>query len=166
MREWVTVLTAAVLLLGMTGCQRTAAPVTTAPVPAQGPAAPTRTKPTVVPEQVSFKGMELYSLKTTDGRWYYYVLGGTNRQKRLSEVTASNPAVGTEAVKLYLRSLPPGSTLSWNMQVVVDRPATGNLGLPDSDTVRQIRDVCRQSGIDLKLPTLGLVGQSVTVPGP
>jgi hypothetical protein len=146
-------LTATALLLALTGCQRAAVPV--APLaPAQTPAVPVRpgpVAPTGVSEPVSFKGMELYSLKGSDGRWHYYVLGGTNRQKRLSEVTAASAAVGTDAVKVYLRSLPPGSSLAWSTQVVVDRPGAV-LGLPDGETIRQIQSVCRQSGIDLQLP--------------
>jgi hypothetical protein len=158
MRHWVTGLTATAMLLALTGCQRAAVPV--APMaPAQAPVAPVRPAPAApagATEPVSFKGMELYSLKGSDGRWYYYVLGGTNRQKRLSEVTASSAAVGTEAVKVYLRSLPPGSSLAWSTQVVVDRPGAAVLALPDGETVRQIQTVCRQSGIDLQLPTANL----------
>jgi hypothetical protein len=150
MRVWVTALAATVLMLGVTGCQRAAIP---AAAPQTVPQAPAPLSPVTNPDQASFKGMELYSVKATDGRWHFYVLGGTNRQKRLSEVTASSPVVGTDAVKLYLRSLPPGSSISWQMQVIDDRPATGRLGWPDSETVKVIRDVCRLAGIDLKLPT-------------
>jgi hypothetical protein len=151
MRVWVTALAATVLMLGMTGCQRAAVPAA-APQTVSRPPAPAPVTPAADPDQASFKGMELYSVKATDGRWHFYVLGGTNRQKRLSEVTASSPVVGTDAVKLYLRSLPPGSSIAWQMQVIDDRPATGRLGWPDSETVKVIRDVCRLAGIDLKLP--------------
>jgi hypothetical protein len=155
MRNGLSGLSAAILAVVVAGCQRTAMPGAVPQSAAQTPApAPvSRPAPTVLPEQVNFKGMELYSLRAADGRWYYYVLGGTNRQKKLSEVTSASPAVGTDAVKVYLRSLPPGSTLAWSMQVIVDRTPNANLGLPDAETVKQIRDVCRQSGIDLKLPS-------------
>lgn len=150
MRKWVTGLAMAVVVVA-TGCQRGVVPVAASQPAVSVPTAPIA-QPVPPSEQVSFKGMELYSLRAADGRWFYYVLGGTNRQKTLSEVTAASPAVGTDAVKVYLRSLPPGSSLAWSLQVVVDRPLPGNLAMPDAETVRQIRDVCRQSGIDLILP--------------
>ncbi|MBC7546030.1 MAG: hypothetical protein H7338_25155 [Candidatus Sericytochromatia bacterium] len=141
-------LQAVLLALCLSGCRPDVSPDEAA-MPATRP---TSMAPPANPDAGSTKSLELYSLQGTDGRWSYYLLSGTNRLKKLSEVVSSNPAVGAESFKTRLRALPPGSIISWSTQAINDRP-NSRLILPDPETIRQIREVCRLSGLDLSMRT-------------
>lgn len=69
------------------------------------------------PDSIQFesneKGWELYSWKSND-IWRYSLLPGTNRVKSTDEIL-SNPYTvnGREQLKLIIRQIPSGETITW-----------------------------------------------------
>jgi hypothetical protein len=118
----------------------------------------------------SMKGYELYSwYEKEDGDWYYTLITGTNRLKTLAEVRARTNIVQpdgwvsilvreTGPLKTLLRRLPPGEQVTWPgtewlKQAGAGKDMVERMGLPESETVAEIEDLCRQ--LDLALTVTG-----------
>ncbi|MBI5295373.1 MAG: hypothetical protein HY869_07840 [Chloroflexi bacterium] len=89
------------------------------------------------------KGYELYSWEQ-DGQWYFSVLIGTNREKTLDEIQASDVTLkGIDGLKAVLESIPSGQYVTWT--------AGESLALPPEEVIQQVRDICKARGLELSL---------------
>jgi hypothetical protein len=104
----------------------------------------------------SAKGYELYSWRAVgQNQWRFSLVSGTNRLKTVEEITtikdvttSAGPfkltAQGLDELKLLLRRLPRGESVTW-----ID--GGGQIGLPDPETVREVQDYCQRFGIELSI---------------
>jgi hypothetical protein len=122
---------------------------TAAPVPAALPHAP--------------KGYELYSWQA-GGAWHFTLITGTNRLKVYKEIISSEDTdgetgwvkisvQGTEDLKALLRRLPEGETVTWIGAGWLEAAGTtsGDIRLPDGETIDEIRGWCQEQGIQLSV---------------
>jgi len=104
----------------------------------------------------SAKGYELYSWRPVgQSQWNYSLMSGTNRLKTIEEITAledlttsAGPvrmsARGLDELKALLRRLPRGESVTW-------LDGGGPVGLPQVETVEEIKETCRRIGIELSV---------------
>lgn len=101
----------------------------------------------------SMKGWELYSWP--DGNiWNFSVLIGTNRIKSYEEVTTNKIIVtGKDSLKLLIDKFPENESMFWHGKGWLERcwggNYYGNLSLPDSNIVSEIKDYCIQKKLVL-----------------
>jgi hypothetical protein len=110
------------------------------------------------PDTISFahsmKGWELYSWPNGSD-WNYSILIGTNRLKSYEEVTTNKIIVtGTDSLKMLLDKLPVNESLFWIGEEWLKRCWNGyhgDLSLPDTVTINDIKEYCIQKGILLNI---------------
>jgi len=108
------------------------------------------------PDTISFehsmKGWELYSWPNGDD-WNYSILPGTNRTKSYVEVTGNRIVVlGRDSLKMLLDKIPEGESIFWIGQGWLARCWGGDFGdlaLPDSRTLSEIKTYCAQKNLEL-----------------
>ena len=94
-----------------------------------------------VPGAESMKGYELYSWKE-DGQWYFSVLLGTNREKTLQEIQASEARLkGLEELQPLLESIPVGQYMTWLSRE--------SLAFPPEETIKHVQEICQKQGLEL-----------------
>jgi hypothetical protein len=102
----------------------------------------------------SMKGWEIYSWPAGDD-WNYSVLIGTNRLKTYNEVTTTTIIVtGKDTLKMVLNKFPENEFISWKGPGWLERCWGGNYGdlsLPDSATVSEIKAYCLQKNLVLQV---------------
>jgi len=106
----------------------------------------------------SMKGYELYSWQA-DGRWYFRLMTGTNRNKTLEEITSPEDivqgwvsilAVGTESIEVVLGKLPEKESVFWHGGFrTVELQDEIVITLPDEAVVDEIKNYAALCGIDL-----------------
>lgn len=100
----------------------------------------------------SMKGWELYNWKSgTD--WKHSILVGTNRIKTLEEVMQNPLAVtGTDSLKRLINRIPEEEWLFWIGKAWLGSCwpyDSGELCLPDTLVINQIRALCKERNIQL-----------------
>lgn len=125
MKRSISTLCFVLLILCIGGCAKKTSPL--APVAGEG----------------SMKGYELYSWEK-DGQWHFSVLIGTNREKTLEEIQASDVTLkGIDGLKTVLESIPSGQYVTWMTRE--------SLALPPEEVIQQVRDICKTRGLELGL---------------
>jgi hypothetical protein len=91
----------------------------------------------------SMKGFELYSWKK-DGKWYFSILIGTNREKTLAEIQAAEATKkGMDDLKAVLKSIPAGQYVTWSTRE--------QLAFPPEDLIQQVQQICKDQGLELNI---------------
>lgn len=102
----------------------------------------------------SLKGWELYSWPNGND-WNYSILIGTNRMKTYSEVTTNTIVVnGTDSLKMVLDKFPVNEEIFWVSKEWLEKTWQvnyGNLSLPDSSVVNEIKTYCIQKELVLQV---------------
>ncbi len=100
----------------------------------------------------SMKGWELYSWPEAVS-WKYSLLKGTNRLKSLDEVISNKIKVtGTDSLKMLIGKMPEGEEIYWKSTDWLEsiwRSNYGNLSLPDSLTINDMKEYCTSIGLKL-----------------
>jgi hypothetical protein len=100
----------------------------------------------------SMKGWELYSWPNGND-WNYSFLIGTNRLKTYNEVTTNKIVViGKDSLKMLLDKFPVEENIFWVSEEWLYRiwqDNYGNLSLPESNTVNEIKNYCNQKELVL-----------------
>ncbi len=131
MKRFSTVIVIALLLTSFASCRFNS----------NASAPPRPTSESALPR--SMKGYELYSWEV-EGRWYFSLVAGTNRQKSYEEVTSDEVAVeGVEAIKQKLARLPKGEQVIWSAR---DNP---NVTLPPQPLIDELQAFCNNLDISL-----------------
>jgi hypothetical protein len=91
----------------------------------------------------SMKGYELYSWQQ-DGQWYFSVLIGTNREKNLEEIQASDVTLqGIDELQGVLESIPAGQYVTWLLP--------DGLAFPPDETIQEVEDACKAQGLNFSI---------------
>lgn len=102
----------------------------------------------------SMKGWELYSWPNGND-WDYSILIGTNRIKTYDEVTTNRIVViGKDSLKMILDKFPVNENIFWVGQGWLNNiwhDSYGNLSLPDSNTINEIKEYCYQKQLVLAI---------------
>jgi hypothetical protein len=108
----------------------------------------------------SMKGYELYSW-AQEGRWYFTLITGTNRNKTLAEIISPEnilsesgwvkiTTAGVEETGIVLRKLPEKTPVFWlNGLRQTEGPAYIKLELPPQEIIEAIRKYAGQYGLDI-----------------
>jgi hypothetical protein len=89
------------------------------------------------------KGYELYSWQQ-DGQWYFSVLIGTNREKNLEEIQASDVTLqGIDELQGVLESIPAGQYVTWLLP--------DGLAFPPDETIQEVEDACKAQGLNFSI---------------
>ena len=106
---------------------------------------------TAEPDKTSMKGWELYSWQEGED-WRFSLLEGTNRTKTVDEVQAPEGRLdGIDALTSVLEGLAVGEWVTW----WCPSWAEGAVAFPPSELVEQVRQICEQQGLELKIVTEG-----------
>jgi hypothetical protein len=95
---------------------------------------------------LAFKGIEIYSWRSGEGKWSYSLQPGTNRRKFKSEVQAA--PLTLEQLEAEIGKLPELETLLWGNDVFED--GTGKeltLDFPPRETVERLRALAQKRGV-------------------
>jgi hypothetical protein len=96
--------------------------------------------------ELSFKGIELYSWRSADGKWSFSLQPGTNRRKNTSEVQAR--PLTLEQLEQEIGKLPEGEQLLWGNEAEADGAAQARpLEFPPTETIERLRALARQHGV-------------------
>jgi len=102
----------------------------------------------------SMKGWELYSWPNGND-WNYSILTGTNRLKSYEEITGNKIIVcGKDSLKMLLDKFPVNEEIFWISEGWLDRiwgSNYGNLSLPDSNIIKEIKRYCIQKQLELSI---------------
>jgi hypothetical protein len=102
----------------------------------------------------AMKGWELYSWPNGND-WNYSILVGTNRLKSLEDVTTNRIIVlGEDSLKLLLDKIPENEFIFWISKEWLENiwgNNYGNLCLPDSNTINEIKNYCTQKGLVINI---------------
>jgi len=102
-------------------------------------------------EQISFKGMELYSWQNDDGEWQYAVLVGTNRNKTSEEILSTS--LDLQGVKDAIAQLAVGESLFWTNQVYDSGSSqTVTFSFPPEVVVTELKEFALEKQVDLYVP--------------
>ena len=100
----------------------------------------------------SMKGWELYSWPSGND-WKYSILIGTNRLKTFQEVTTNKIAViGKDSLKMLIDKFPAKENIFWISESWLNKiwgDNYGNLSLPESTTVSEIKNYCNQKKLEI-----------------
>ena len=133
------VLLTSLLAVLVSGCQ--AAPQATEP--ALEKAAPTPESNPLLPRpgEKSMKGFELYSWQVGD-QWVFALLVGTNREKTLAEIQATDVRLdGLDELQAVLTSIPAGEYVTWLSR--------DSLAFPPEEIIQQVQEICAKQGLEL-----------------
>ena len=106
---------------------------------------------TAEPDKTSMKGWELYSWQEGED-WRFSLLEGTNRTKTPAEMRAAQTRLdGIDDLRPVLEGIAPGQWVTW----WCPSWAEGTVAFPPSELVEQVRQICEQQGLELKIVTEG-----------
>ncbi len=98
------------------------------------------------------KGWELFSWPNGND-WDYSILIGTNRLKTYNEVTNNSIIVlGNASLKKLLDRFPKNEFIFWAGKLWLNNTWVanfGNLSLPDTERINDIKSYCTQRGLNL-----------------
>jgi hypothetical protein len=98
-------------------------------------------QPTATSFLESLKGYELYSWQES-GQWKFSVLIGTNREKTLEEIKATDVVLsGVDALTSTLEKIPAGQYITWSSRE--------SLSFPPEDIINEIEQACKDKGLIL-----------------
>jgi hypothetical protein len=114
------------------------------------------------PLPAGLKGYELYSWQA-DREWYFTLSSGTNRAKRVQEITSGENDIANDRVKvtvqgvhdveLILERIPPDARVAWMGPQAIkkrgDKP--GVVALPSRRVVEDIKAHCDEQGVRLEV---------------
>jgi hypothetical protein len=102
----------------------------------------------------SMKGWELYTWPEGDD-WKYSILNGTNRLKTYQEVTTNQITVmGIDSLKMLIDKFPVKEEIFWISDYWLKNiwgSNYGNLSLPDTNTVNEVKKYCSSKGLALTI---------------
>jgi hypothetical protein len=99
------------------------------------------------PKKRSMKGWELYSWQD-ERSWKFSILVGTNRNKKLEEIKASEVVLhNLKELERALFELAKDEYLTW-----LNPPKFPELSLPPIATIKKIRAWCKALGLHLQMP--------------
>lgn len=91
----------------------------------------------------SMKGYELYSWQE-DSQWKFSLLIGTNREKTLEEIRASDTTLdGVDALRSTLEGISPGQNITWSVGET--------LSFPPDNMIQQVEQIARDQGLELNI---------------
>jgi hypothetical protein len=100
------------------------------------------------------KGWELYTWPEGDD-WKYSILNGTNRLKTYQEVTTNQITVmGIDSLKMLIDKFPVKEEIFWISDYWLKNiwgSNYGNLSLPDTNTVNEVKKYCSSKGLALTI---------------
>lgn len=100
-------------------------------------------EPPITPFPESMKGYELYSWQENN-QWNFSLLVGTNREKTLEEIKASDTTLrGIDALTSALEQMPSGQHITWSSRET--------LSFPPDDIIEQVKRDCEDKGLILNL---------------
>ena len=98
-------------------------------------------------ERTAFKGVELYSWKTTSGSFRYSLLWGTNRNKSEKEIRWPGCQLhDVPAVKAALSHFAKGEWITW-----LGSGSESDLAYPEREVIDDIKGHCKDLGISLNV---------------
>jgi len=113
--------------------------VSTSPPPVTSVTASPTTQP------LAFKGFELYSWKSSDGKLYFSLLLGTNRNKVAEDLT-SNKIESLTELKNKLSTLAKGEIIFWNFMHIEGITFES----PDKNTIDEILNLAKEKGLEIQ----------------
>lgn len=97
--------------------------------------------PTLLAE--SMKGYELYSWQD-NGQWKFAILVGTNREKTVDEIKATDTVLlSMDALKSALSKISAGQYIMWSSRE--------GLSFPPDDIIRQVEQICKDKDLILNI---------------
>lgn len=93
----------------------------------------------------SFKGVELYSWKNSNGEWMFSLVPGTNRNKTEAEVKKSQISGPEELAKRF-------SQLAEGEQIFWFHYGLKGFAYPDEKMIAEVESSAKKAKVDLRIP--------------